>query len=153
MSIVSLRKKEGMRIHGRIEDSTPLMSARLVIGSLKINKPLTFQIDPGSPTTCILDKDCKTLRIDYSKLQKSKDESIGIGGTCETFEARDAALVFKCADNSLHHEILEKIFFLRHSGSNNKRRRTAMILPSLLGRDVILRYTLLLNNKKVYLEK
>jgi len=136
-----------------MEDKTPYITAQLVIGSLKINKPVEFQIDPGSATTCILDKDCKRLRIDYSRLQKCEDESVGIGGTCQTFETANAALVFKCNDDSLCHEMLDRIFFLKHSDSNNKRTRATMILPSLLGRDIILRYKLFLDRKKVYLEK
>lgn len=137
-----------MKIKGYIRDGTPLIDAALIIGHLNIDRPITFLVDTGASNTAILDIDSEPMHIDFDKLTKVDEPMCGIGGPCETFQTEDTALILKCDDGSLHVERLSKIYFLRHQTQIEDERLTAMLLPSVLGRDVLSRYVLTLNDKK-----
>lgn len=145
-----------MLIEGFVdEDKTPHITVNLIIGELGINKPVTFVVDTGSSNTAILDLDAELLGIDYDSLKKVINPMCGIGGTCETFQTKDeAVMLLTCADGDMCEEHLETIYFLRHTKGIEAEKSEVMVLPSVLGRDIITRYTLVFQEgKKVYFEK
>jgi hypothetical protein len=59
-----------MLIEGFVRDKTPFITVNLIVGELRINKPVTFLVDTGSSNTAILDLDAGLLDIDYNVLKK-----------------------------------------------------------------------------------
>lgn len=118
-----------MRIKGSWgEFEAPYVIAFLISDDLNIRKPVEFLIDTGASRTTILDSDAIRLGIDYSKLQRFKQGTVGIGGVVDTYILPNARLVFPIPDG-VHEERIKKI-------------------PSLLGRDFLNRYTLALDRKR-----
>jgi hypothetical protein len=107
---------------------------------LGIRKTIEFLLDTGASRTTILDNDAIRLGIDYGKLKRFKPGTLGIGGMVETFILPNVKILFR-TENGFHEEKLEEVFVLRHKVKEIERIRK---LPSLLGRDVINKYVILL---------
>lgn len=136
-----------MRIEGEWgRFDAPYLEVILVSEELGIAEPVKFLIDTGASTTHILDSDAKRLRIDYSKLQKLEHGTAGIGGIVDTYGIPEMSLFLRTSDRGLHEEILD-LFVLKHDIKAVKEEGIARIklLPSLLGRDFLNRYKLILD--------
>lgn len=93
-------------------------------------------VDTGATKTTMLDSDARRLGIPYAKLSPLKQPLLGIGGTVETFVAKDVSIYFKAADSSEHKEDLEELLVVKHS----RLGENIMRIPSVLGRDVLNKY-------------
>jgi len=135
-----------MRIVGGWSADVPFLVAFLTYERLNIKKRIVFLIDSGASKTTILDGDAIRLGIDYSRLQRHKEGTTGIGGTVDTYIIPDVKLFFKSSEGSIHEEKLKEIFVLKHNLERMKKEETERIkmLPSVLGRDVINRFKLVL---------
>jgi len=74
-----------MRIEGIWGADAPFLRAFLVCEKLGIADYLIFLVDTGATSTNILDRDAVRLRINYTKLKRVKDGTIGIGGVVDTY--------------------------------------------------------------------
>ena len=89
----------------------------------------------------MLDRDVEALGIEVDRLERHEKDITGIGGTIRTYVVRDAELVFEGEEGALHTEKLS-ILVGTHEQSelDEMTRRKIMMMPSLLGRDVINRF-------------
>ena len=104
---------------------------------------MEFLIDTGASKTTILDSDATRLGIDYGKLQRFEAGTAGIGGVVDTFIIPDAGLLFR-TKNGFYKEELKEIFVLKHVAEERESEERIRRLPSLLGRDVLNKYGLVL---------
>ena len=133
-----------MRLEGYWgEFEAPYVSAVLICEVLGLKKPVEFLIDTGASRTTILDNDAIRLGIDCGKLQKFEPGTAGIGGIVDTFIIPDVKLLFR-SKNGFHEEELKEIFVLRHVAEEREIEERIRRLPSLLGRDVLNKYGLVL---------
>ena len=113
-------------------------------------------IDTGASTTVVLDRDLRRLGVEWTRFSKPEGQLTGIGGTVHTRLIEDAKLIFKSASGEFT-TLASAVHAARHDlrGLGPEMRRSVMLLPSLLGRDIIERYKLVYDSPrdKVYLEK
>lgn len=134
-----------MRIEGRWSPGgAPHIIAFISCAQLNIEDAVAFLIDTGASRTTILDSDAEHLGIDYSKLRRFEEGTTGIGGIVETFVLPDVKLYFKTPEG-LHEEEFGEIFVLRHSLKDEEEKARIRMLPSLLGRDFLNRYKVILD--------
>lgn len=133
-----------MEIRGffRKEDNAPYVIATLLSIELDIHSPVRFLIDTGASRTIISDMDAIKLGIDYSLLPRFKLGTAGIGGVVDTYFIQNAKLIFR-TQKGAHTEKMDEIFVLKHKKRDERIKR----IPSLLGRDILNKYQLLLNRK------
>ncbi len=131
-------------VWGKFE--APYVRALFISPKLDIRKNINFLIDSGASRTSILDNDAALLGIDHNLLEKYKGGTTGIGGVVDTYIIRDAVLMFKTT-TGLHSEKLE-VFVIKHTPRDKGEEERIKSIPSLLGRDLINRYSLILNRRK-----
>ena len=149
-----------MRIYGyfdeRYEPPAPFIRTTLISRTLKLEHAIELHVDTGAAASILLDKDVKRLKIDVSKLKTAERDLIGIGGLLKTQIIEDAILIFRSADGP---SIIEKSHLLvgTHDPSklSLKEREAILKLPSLLGRDVIYRFKMMIDKlrNQIYLER
>jgi len=103
-----------------------------------------LHIDTGASTSIILGKDVKYLKLDFAELKRAERNVGGIGGVIDTYVIEDANLMFKIEDGTLHKERV-RMLVGKHDLSklDAESRSLILIIPSLLGRDVLRRYKLI----------
>jgi hypothetical protein len=90
-----------------------------------------------------LDSDAIRLGIDYGKLQRFEPGTAGIGGVVDTFIIPDVKLLFR-SESGFYKEEMKEIFVLKHVAEEGESEERIRRLPSLLGRDVLNKYGLVL---------
>jgi len=98
-----------------------------------------FLVDTGADHTVLSRPDARDLGIDYSSLSDGR-EVTGVGRARTKVLQGEIYLVFR-GDSGLHQEQLNIIEILLRD------------VPSLLGRDIIQKFKLVLTNREVYLER
>lgn len=134
-----------MRLTGFFQsgDNAPHIAATILQDSLNIAGDVRFLVDSGASSTVLSDLDVRRLGIDYRNLERLPEGIIGVGGGVETFILPKARLFFLMPGGN-HEQALDKIYVLRHQISNAAQRARIEKIPSLLGRDFLNRYTLVL---------
>lgn len=134
-----------MKIRGFFQpkDNAPYISATVVQAAYHLSHSVSFLVDSGASATVIADVDVVRLGLDYDELQRLEEGMTGVGGTVETFVLPSVKLVF-ATDAEIHEEKLERIYLLRHRATDPRQRMRVEKIPSLLGRDVLNRYTVVL---------
>ncbi len=120
-------------LKGRFGDTSgrPFIEAKVHLRRLKVQASVSFLIDTGADSTSILPADLTLMGIDSTHLGRAS-ECVGIGGVMPCY-AEDALLVF--ADESfLYTYELPINLILPAPGLED--------MPSLLGRDIIHRWTM-----------
>ena len=149
-----------MRITGffdeQFEPPAPFVKATLESKSLELKRPINLHIDTGASVTTLLDRDVELLGIKVENLRKAERPLGGIGGFASTYIIEDAALIFKTDDGQMCKEEL-RLHIIKHDKAKLPKRTMEMImlLPSLLGREVIYRFKLVCdrNRNEIYLER
>jgi hypothetical protein len=149
-----------MRIMGYFDDhfepSAPFLRVVLRSKSLGLSYPLGFHVDTGSSVTIVFDKDVELLGVDVRKLRKAERDVGGVGGMVDTYVVEDAELLFRTEDRKIRVEKL-RLFVGKHDLEefSDNERDMIMLVPSLLGRDLIHKFRLVCDKRKeeVYLEK
>lgn len=137
-----------MRIYGTWGPfEAPYVRTVLNCPLFHVQSPVIFLIDSGASRTTILDSDAARIGIDYSKLKRFEQGTTGIGGIVDTYILPDVTLTFRTPD-SLYEERFKEIFVLKHGTQDDKTLERVRKLPSLLGRDVINKYELVLNRRE-----
>lgn len=144
-----------MRIYGgRGRGDLGYVNAYLICPNPRINDPIRFYVDTGASRTTIADRDVARLGIDYAQLEEAETPVIGIG--CKKVKGyllRNVALVFRISRSSFHVERLPLVTVLKHEPENEEEREIADQLPSLLGVDILKKYSVRFTAKRVILEK
>lgn len=122
----------------------------VIASKLGIQGSVEFLIDTGASRTTLSDEDAFSLGISYSKLVKLRQGLVGIGGTVDTYQLSDVEFIFRTETGSLHSEQFSEIFVTRHSQHSQRQARRTLVLPSLLGRDIIDRFTLVVSKPQRY---
>ena len=136
-----------MRIRGFFkgeEVGAAFVTGTLVVRRLGIEEPLELLVDTGTTRTTISDRDAQRLGIDYSRHERHPEGTLGVGGVVETYVIRGAELVFMTERGRHHKERLDVVHVLRHERPDERVLR----IPSILGRDVINRYRLLMDRSR-----
>lgn len=143
-----------MRIYGgRGRGNLGHVNAFLMCPNPEISKPIRFYVDTGASRTTIADRDAIRMGLDYTQLQQS-DPALGIGcAFIKTYLLRNVTLVFKVSSSSFHMERLPAVTVLKHEPRNEEERRNVDQLPSLLGVDVLEKYSVRFTKKRVILER
>lgn len=135
-----------MRITGGIGfGGLGYITAYLTVPSLGIEGTVRFFVDTGASQTTLSDIDADRLGIDYTKLTRAKQPTIGINGKIFPFVMDDCWLSFRF-NNSLHIEFVDAIQVLECDKALPPR-------PSLLGLDVLKRYCISFEKDQIILEK
>lgn len=134
-----------MKIQGffRQDDNAPYVVSTIIHSAFNLNRRVRFLLDSGASSTVIADTDARYLKIDYNRLQRLPSGMTGIGGTVETFVLPSVRLVFATGDGT-HEEELERVYVLRHQMTDARQRARIERIPSLLGRDVLNNYMVIL---------
>ena len=107
--------------------------------------PINFLIDTGADITTISPLTALNNEIDFSKLKKKKNHSIGIGGAqiCE-YEIHDVAFRFR---NLKGNPIYEKLNYIDVIEPDLKAKKDSNMfkIPSLLGTDMLKKLKLTYN--------
>jgi len=139
-----------MRVDGyldeRYEPPAPFVRATVVSKSLELRHVVSFLVDTGAGVTTLLDRDVKRLRIDVEKLKRVERGLFGIGGSLTTYLIEDSALLFLSSNGEAVEERL-RIYVGVHNVEKlcEAERKSILELPSLLGRDLIYRFKLVLD--------
>lgn len=149
-----------MKIRGfvdpRYEPPAPFLSATVFSEALGLRHVVNFHVDTGAAVTTLLDKDVKRLKIDLGRLRRADRGLIGIGGSLETYLIEDCILAFQAENGEVVEEKL-RVYAGAHDVEklSKDERKLILELPSLLGRDLIYRFKLVLDKDKneVYLER
>lgn len=119
----------------------------LIIVRRKIVDEVRFLVDTGAYDTVMSEKDAKRLKIDYSTLPKREEGLLGIGGITESYLLKAANILFPIEDgNFLEWEI--DLPVMRHQVKNEEIEERIKWIPSLLGRDFLNKFTLIVSKQK-----
>ena len=119
----------------------------LICKRLNIDRTIEFLVDTGATRTTITDTDVIKLGIDYGKLQRLDRGMLGIGGEVDTYILRDAKLIFE-TEERIHTEKIAQILVTRHRFRDRRLKERIKWIPSLLGRDILDKYTLLIDRRR-----
>lgn len=142
-----------MKIRGYIDyrypAPAPFIRALVLFRELRIEAALSLIIDTGASNTLILWKDILRLAVDPLRVIGEEREFVGIGGAIRSKQTR-AIVEFTAEHNEVVKE--ETQIFITSSPCPHPR---LMLLPSILGRDILNKYGLIykLRTNEVYLEK
>jgi hypothetical protein len=117
------------------------MAAVVHIPSQGLYGEVSFLVDTGADTSVLMPVDAERLGVRYGQLAQTT-RTTGMGGESEDF-VEPASLVFR-EDNDLLHVYDIALVIAR-------QRSELLILPSLLGRDVISRWKLTMDQSSSFL--
>lgn len=140
-----------MRISGHWgKFDAPYVTGILISEDFGIRQPVMFLLDTGASRTTILDNDAARLNVNYKKLRKSQQATVGIGGAVDTYVIPDARLMFMTEKGYFETEP-DLIFVLKHAIRDAVTGERIKNIPSILGRDILNKYKLILdrNNNTV----
>mgnify|MGYP001039829867 CR=1 FL=1 len=142
-----------MRIDGyldeRYDPPAPFLRATVVSKGVGLRHVVNFLVDTGAAVTTLLDRDVKRLGIDVEKLKRAERGLFGIGGPLTTYVIEDSALLFLASNGEAVEERLP-IYAGVHDFQklSEVERKLILELPSLLGRDLIYRFKLVMDKAK-----
>jgi len=147
-----------LKINGIVGKFTgPLVQAAISIDDLKINNVLIWLlVDTGATYTQLSQRDWSTkLHIDPVEFRQLENEpTLTAGGIMPSWELpMKTRLVFRTSGSSLHIEELPSIRIIRYDDFPAVERKKLEAVPSILGRDVILKFKTTLTNKRIEMEK
>jgi len=120
----------------------------------QIYNPIRFYIDTGASRTTIADRDAVRLGLDYSQLEENIIPVVGIGcKSVKNYLIRNVSIVLRISRDSYHVERLPFITVLKHEPANDHEQDIIDQLPSLLGIDILHKYSVRFTAKRVVLEK
>lgn len=112
-------------------DGAPFVEGVLVIPRLSINKEISFLIDTGSDTTCLMPTDGTRLGIDYGTLTGPQANTYGSGGNSKPHRYR-SLLSFTEENARQRTYVIDLLIYPQDPDLD--------ILDSPLGRDILNRW-------------
>lgn len=121
-------------LRGRFGNTSgrPYIEGRLVIPRLDLRGDFSFLVDTGADRTYLMPGDARVLGIDYSRLAE-RTTALGVGGPTNDY-MEPALAVF--ADE-------QRIYVYEIQLTIAEARPHLMTVPSLLGRNVLDRWSIL----------
>ena len=113
----------------------PYLEGRLLIPRLRVNVGISFCVDTGADSTTLMPGDGNYIGLDYSTLNLS-DQSMGISGTIDSCK-ENAIVVFSERGLVIHGYDIDLTIIKPDRKMPGLNR-----LPSLLGRDILNRWTM-----------
>ena len=122
-------------LRGRFGDTTkrPYIEGRLVISRLKLQQDISFCVDTGADKTTLTPADGILMGLDYSSLTEDPRPSLGLGGTSYNY-VEPVVVIFSEARKCIHVYYIDLIII--------DPDPDLIDLPSLLGRDILNRWTM-----------
>ena len=114
----------------------PMVAAFVYLPRLNLSRWVRFLVDIGADVTCVNLRDAVRLIPDFSALTANSPLS-GVGQGTSTYASEASSLIFLDTDGRPVLEDLPALLIATPDCPPN--------LPSLLGRDILARYTLELN--------
>ena len=127
-----------MTVRGRLIGGAPFF--RAWVRSDGFQGALLLLADTGAARTTILDFDAKLLGVPYGDLPAAPRPMAGIGGVVRSFVARDVEVRIGFPGPVL--VLRQDLYVTRHDiqGLAPAEMLRIMILPSIMGRDIIDRF-------------
>jgi hypothetical protein len=107
-------------------------------------RKVSFLIDTGTPKTILSERDAHKLGVDFDNLERTSSSMLGIGGFAETYHLRKVTLIF-FSENGKHEESLPELLLVREPELSEEIKNQ---IPSILGRDLLSKFTLHLNPQR-----
>ena len=104
-------------------------------------RKISFLIDTGTPKTILSERDAHKLGVDFEHLEKTSASMLGIGGFAETFHLNEVTLIF-LSEEGKYEEHLSELLLVREPDLTEEIKNQ---IPSILGRDLLSKFTLLIN--------
>jgi hypothetical protein len=131
-----------MKIEGYLHrDKSPYLDVLVSLQKSEVKRKISFLIDTGSPRTIVSERDALKLGLKFRRLERLDEELLGLGGFSETFRLEDVTLLFASGKGG-HSELLPEVIVHRESSLPEEIKKQ---IPSLLGRDMIGRFVLVLD--------
>lgn len=124
-------------LRGRFGDTSgrPYIEGRLILPQLNLRSDISFCVDTGADQSLLMPLDGLRMGIDYTRLTGSI-ESVGVGGVSRNF-VEQAIIAFTESKRYLYVYNVEL-----HIASPSP---DVMDIPSLLGRDILNRWSMAYN--------
>ena len=106
----------------------PYIEGRLLIPKLSIRSNVSWCVDTGADNTVLLPTDGDRMRIDYSLLTEEEEPSVGLGGATYSY-VESAIVMFNEPGKAIHAYQIDLLIV--------EPDPDLMILPSILGRDIL----------------
>ncbi|MBU0567310.1 retroviral-like aspartic protease family protein [bacterium] len=148
-----------MRIDGYFEPEfkpkAPFIDAIVISKEVGFYHKIRFLIDTGASMTILLDKDVRDTGLDVRKLKRAKRQVSGVGGGIDTYLMEEAKIVFKTRKGFYEEKLTVFIGVHNLSNIDEEGRRKILVMPSLLGREILDKFDLhcLPQKGEVYIEK
>jgi len=134
-----------LRIRGfitsRFAPPAPVLRAHFRNPHIGVQDYITFLLDTGASITTILDRDAIRLglTLNYARrnLKPTPQRMVGIGGPAETYPLSSSELMFSLEEGGEHLERLNACLVLHDPERLGEEYNRVMLLPSILGRDII----------------
>ena len=121
-------------LSGRFGDTSgrPYLEGRLLIPRLGLTGDFSFLVDTGADRTFLMPGDGRTLGLDYGNLQNHDNSARGASGPISSYR-EPAWVAFSDGSNLYGYSITLAILGFRSD---------MLTVPTLLGRDVLHRWTI-----------
>ena len=122
--------------------------------ALHASKGISFLVDTGSTFSAITEKEASLAGVDCSMLPEFPKESIGFGGTFRHKVINQPIHLTFGSDNNLHRITFSSGFRVTCIPANtpSKERETLLrYTPCILGMDILSKFKLCLDKKKLEL--
>lgn len=134
-----------MKIRGYFNsDGSPFLDIIVLRRNGGHIRRIAFLIDTGTPRTVISERDVAKLGIDFAQMEKMNADMLGIGGFTQIYKLNDLTFSF-ITEGGEHQQDIDEVLVNKHDQLPEKYKKQ---IPSLLGRDVMGAYALVLDGRK-----
>lgn len=134
-----------MNIRGYFNaDGSPFLDIIVLTRNGGQARRISFLIDTGTPRTVISERDIAKLGINFNQMEKMNADMLGIGGFTQIFKLNDLTFSF-ITEGGEHQQDVREVLVNKHDQLPEKYKKQ---IPSLLGRDVMGAYALVLDGRK-----
>jgi len=134
-----------LRIKGYFNaDGSPFVDVIVYRRRAGLARRISFLIDTGTPRTVISERDADKLEVGPTEMERMDAHMLGIGGFTQIFKLTDLTFSFitECGE---HQREVGEVLVNKHDHIPEKYKNQ---IPSLLGRDVMGQYALVLDGRK-----
>lgn len=126
-------------------DNAPYVMAHLKVGNSTSRENISFMIDTGNSHTSLSLKDLKELGVDISDLTKEEGDAYTATDSTDVYSLQNAVLIFTSTKGNQLKLNFPKIYVMK--GRNKGNEKIAFNAPSLLGRNALYLFSLLVEKK------
>lgn len=124
----------------------PYVMAHLKVGDTTYRENIPFMIDTGSSDTSLSMKDLHEIGLDIKNLKKETGEAYTATDKADVYSLEKAILVFVSSSGRQLKLTFDKIYVMK--SKNPKNNHVSFNAPSLLGRNAIYKFSLLVDKRK-----